>query len=124
MNNISPTIPSVPSPWGDQDSRLLLGPFRISTANSTSIRLAGNLQGLGIWQTDTPRYGIIGRNSPHLMHSMRPKMTKNVRAVKTAEVGLDDATALHSDIKETATYAYDNISMYVDDDDDNVDAEL
>jgi len=29
-------------------------------------------------QTDTPRYGIIDRNSTHLMHSMRPNSLSNV----------------------------------------------
>lgn len=38
--------------------------------------------------TDTPHYGNIGHNSPHVMHSMRPKMTETKQFQKMHEISL------------------------------------
>jgi len=57
--------------------RLLQGASALQRTASQAGRQAGRL-------TNTPRYGNIGRNSPHFMHTMQPKLANGTPGWVTA----------------------------------------
>jgi len=69
------------------------------------------LQGAGAWQIDTPRYEIIGRNSPHYMHLMRSK-THIFRHVKWKQYCLHRKS--NCGCATASTYATVLVSKYGD----------
>jgi len=77
---------------------------RVSTLSKTSIRLAvfaWHRIGVADWltnlQRDAPRYRIIDRNRPHLMHSMRPRVVYDLLTAcnRCCAVAMETVTSHH-----------------------------